>query len=82
MRKTSRVEEVVVDAPVDDVDALQPRVVRMKTRSSLHDEIAALDDLDAHLAGEEASARSRRSCNARREQHDASARLTARVGAT
>ena len=60
-----RVEEVVVDAAVDDVDPLQPARRAVKTRLSVHDEIAALDELDAHLAREERVLEVRRVVRAR-----------------
>ncbi len=48
-----RVEEVVVDAPVDDVDALHATGRAVEDAVAMHDEIPRLDDLDAHLAPEE-----------------------------
>ena len=48
-----RVEEVVVDAPVDDVDALHAPRRAVEDAVAVDDEIARLDDLDAHLAAEE-----------------------------
>ena len=65
------VEEVVVDAAVDHVArARRPLVVRMKTVPSRDDEVAAFDQLDAHLLGEEAVLEVRRVVDAGREQHD------------
>ena len=48
-----RVEEVVVDAPVDDVDALQPARRAHEDAVPVDDEVARLDELDAHLPREE-----------------------------
>ena len=53
-RKCQRVEEVVVDPAVDDVDRPRPcRRTDIARRSPLDDQVAALDQLDAHLAGEQ-----------------------------
>jgi len=47
------IEELVVDAPVDDVDALlAPGRTHVGVLVATH-EVAALDQLDAHLACQE-----------------------------
>ena len=48
-----RVEEVVVDPPVDHVDAHHPVCRTVKDAIAVDDEIATLDDLDPHLTSEE-----------------------------
>ena len=69
-QEVQRVEELVVDAAVHDVDALfaarRPHVEHVVAA----DEVAALDELDAHLPGEERVLEVRRVVHARREQDD------------
>ena len=47
-----RIEEVVVHAPVDDVDALQPRRRPHVDDVVVDEQVAAFDERDAHLARE------------------------------
>ena len=52
-RNADGVEERVVDPAIDDVDALEPARGAHGHDVLVDDEVAALDELDAHLAGEE-----------------------------
>ena len=51
-RKAERIEEVVVDAAIDDVDALEAVDGLHVDDDAVDDQVAALDQLDAHLLGE------------------------------
>ena len=64
-----RVEEVVVDAPVDDVDALEPFGGAHIGDLALDHEVAALDQLDAELVGQEGVLVIGGIVDAGREQH-------------
>ena len=48
------VEEVVVDPAVDHVDPLRPAGRPHEDLAAVEEQVAPLDQLDAHLAGEEA----------------------------
>ena len=63
--EAERIEEGVVDAAVDDVDA--PQAVRRLHVDDvvLHHQVAALDQLDAHLLGQEGVLEVRRVVDAR-----------------
>jgi hypothetical protein len=52
-RKCNRIEEVVVDAPVDDVHPLLPADAAHVQDVLVTEQVPALDQLDAHLAGQE-----------------------------
>ena len=65
-----RVEEVVVDAAVDHVHALQAARRPHEDAVLIDDQVAALDQLDAHPLGEEAVLEVGRVVHARAEQHD------------
>ena len=69
--EVQRVEVVVVDAAVDDVDALQPLGRAHRDDVVVAHEVAALDELDAHLPGEERVLEVRGVVHARREHDDA-----------
>jgi hypothetical protein len=69
-RKRERVDEVVVHAPVDDVHLPQPAGGARVDAVLVDDEVAALDDLDAHLAGQEAVLEVGRVVDPGRQQHD------------
>ena len=64
------IEEVVVDAPVDDVDLLRALGRAHEYRIVDHDEVGALDQLDAHLLREERMLEIGAVVVAGREQHD------------
>ncbi len=64
-----RVEEVVVDAPVDDVDPLEPLGGAHVGDLALDHDVAAFDELDAELVGEERVLVIGRVVDAGREQH-------------
>ena len=68
--KRERIEEVVVDPPVDHVDPLEAAGGPHEDDVVLHDEIGALHELDAHLPGEEAMLEVGRVVDARREHDD------------
>ena len=71
LRKTAGIEEVVVDPAIDDVDPLEP-ARRAEVDDVLVDhEVAALDQLDAHLAREEGVLEVGRVVGARRQHDDA-----------
>ena len=66
-----RVEKLVVDPSVEDIDALLPA-----RRAHVHDvvaadEVATLDELDSHLPGEERVLEVGGVVDTRREQHHA-----------
>ena len=65
-----RVEVVVVDAPVDDVDARLAAGGAHVQDVVAADQVAPLDELDAHLAGEEGVLEVGRVVDAGAEQHD------------
>ena len=69
--EVQRVEEVVVDAPVHHVDALLARGRAHEDDVVAAHEVAALDQLDAHLPGEERVLEVRRVVDAGREHDDA-----------
>ena len=52
-RNDQRVEEIVVDAPVDDVDPLRARGGAHVEHVVVDEQVLPLDQLDAHLLGEE-----------------------------
>ena len=52
--KSQRVQKFVIHAFVNDVDALQSVNGLHVHDPAVHDQIAALDEFDAHLLGEEA----------------------------
>ena len=68
--EVQRVEVVVVDAAVDDVDALQPLGRAHRDDVVVAHEVAALDQLDAHLPGEERVLEVRGVVDAGREHDD------------
>ena len=70
-RNWSGIEVVVVDAPVDDVDALLARGRAHEDALVAAHEVATLDQLDAHLAREERVLEVRRVVQTRREHDDA-----------
>jgi hypothetical protein len=65
-------EEVVVDSPVDHVDSFEA-LGGAHEDPTVHHEIAAFDQLDAHLLGQETVFEVSRVVDARGEQHDARA---------
>ena len=65
-----RVDEVVVDAAVDHVDALRAGGGPHVDDVVVHEQVAALDQLDAHLPGQEGVFEVGGVEDARREQHD------------
>ena len=65
-----RVEEVVVDAAVDHVHALRPLGGAHEDGAVLDEEVLPLDQLDAHLLGEEGVLEVGAVEVAGREQHD------------
>ena len=74
------VEPFVVDAPVDHVDALFAAGREHVEHVVATHEVAALDELDAHLAREERVLEVRGVVHAWRQQHDARIVDTARRG--
>ena len=74
-----RIEELVVDPAVDDIDLLPPGVVRRKTRLSSDEEITALDELDPHLLREKRVLEVGRVVDAGCQQDDARAARGART---
>jgi hypothetical protein len=65
-----RVEELVVDAPVDDVDPLLAGRRPHPHDAVAADQVAALDQLDAHQPGEQGVLEVGAVVDARREHHD------------
>ena len=65
-----RVEEVVVDPPVDDVDAAQAGGGARVDGAAVHDQVAALDQVGSELAGEEHVLIEGRVVDAGRQQRD------------
>ncbi len=70
LAEDQRVEELVVDAAVDHVDALQALRRAHVDDVVVAQQVAALDELDAHVAGEERVLEVGRVVHAGREQHD------------
>ena len=75
LAESERVEEIIVDAAVDHIHALKARGGTHIDYVVVHQEIAALDQFDAHLPRQECVLEIGRVENARREQ----ARLSARA---
>jgi hypothetical protein len=73
-----RIAEVVVDAAIDDVDALEAVGGAHVDDVVVGDQVAAFDQIDAHLAGEVGVLEVGGVEDARREQHDI--RLGAALG--
>ncbi len=69
-RKTQRVEEVVVDAAIDDVDALRALRGPHVDEAAAHEQVLAFDQLDAHLLREERMLEVRAVVRARSQHHD------------
>ena len=65
-----RIAEVVVDAAIDDVDALEAVSGAHVDDIVVRDEVAAFHEVDAHLAGEISVLEVGGIEDARREQHD------------
>ena len=65
-----RIAEVVVDAAIDDVDALEPVCGAHVDDVVVGDEVAAFNQVDAHLAGEVGVLEVGGVEDAGREQHD------------
>ena len=65
-----RIEEVVIDAAVDHVDALRPLGRPHVDDAGLDEQVAALDQLDAELVGQERMLVIGRVVHAGGEQHD------------
>ena len=65
-----RIEEVVVDAAIDHVDALEPFGRAHIHDVALDDEVAALDQFDAELVGQKRVLVIGRVVDAGRQQHD------------
>ena len=65
-----RIAEVVVDAPVDDVDALEAVGGAHVDDVVVGDQVAAFNEIDAHLAGEISVLKVRGVEDAGREQND------------
>ncbi len=64
------IEKIVVEPPVDHVDLLLPLRRAHEDAPVAHDEVAAFDDLDAHLPREIRVLEVRAVVRARRQQHD------------
>ncbi len=76
--ETKRIEEVVVDAAIDDVDALEAVDRFHVNDDAVDDQVAAFDEFDTHLLGEEAVFEIGAVVNAGREQDDLGVGVRAR----
>ena len=65
-----RVQELVIHAPVDHIDALQAVNGFHVNDAAIHDQVAAFDQFDAHLLREEAVLEVGAVVNAGRQQDD------------
>ena len=65
-----RIEEAVVDPPVDHVDPLRPARRAHEDAALVDEQVGALDQLDAHLVGQERMLEIGAVVVARRQQHD------------